>query len=118
MNVPEDSSLAAIRLSLGRWTTDADVELAAAATWTAVRVSIGRRPQRRSRSPRATYHIRGERGTNEGPATGAGPLGPGRRDPRQRSDGCLADFDVSLLHRSQTQPYVVSSVIHPRKAMN
>jgi hypothetical protein len=31
MDVPEDSSLAAIRLSLGRWTTDADVELAAAA---------------------------------------------------------------------------------------
>jgi cysteine sulfinate desulfinase/cysteine desulfurase-like protein len=59
MNVPEDSSLAAIRLSLGRWTTDADIELAAAAlaaaaTWTELRVSIGRRPQRRSRSPRAT----------------------------------------------------------------
>jgi cysteine desulfurase len=31
MNDSEDSSLAAIRLSLGRWTTDADVELAAAA---------------------------------------------------------------------------------------
>jgi cysteine sulfinate desulfinase/cysteine desulfurase-like protein len=46
MNVPEDSSLAAIRLSLGRWTTDADVELAAAALAAAatpdeVRVSSG-----------------------------------------------------------------------------
>ena len=46
MNVPEDSSLAAIRLSLGRWTTDADVELAAAAlaaaaTLDEVRVSNG-----------------------------------------------------------------------------
>jgi cysteine sulfinate desulfinase/cysteine desulfurase-like protein len=46
MDVPEDSSLAAIRLSLGRWTTDADVELAAAALAAAatrdeVRVSNG-----------------------------------------------------------------------------
>jgi cysteine sulfinate desulfinase/cysteine desulfurase-like protein len=31
MEVSDDSSLAAIRLSLGRWTTDADVEHAAAA---------------------------------------------------------------------------------------
>ena len=46
MSVPEDSFLAAIRLSLGRWTTDADVEpvaaaLVAAATPDEVRGSSG-----------------------------------------------------------------------------
>jgi len=37
MNVPEESALAAVRLSLGRWTTDADVERAAAALAAAAR---------------------------------------------------------------------------------
>jgi len=38
MNVSEESALAAIRLSLGRWTTDADVEHAAAALAAAARM--------------------------------------------------------------------------------
>jgi cysteine sulfinate desulfinase/cysteine desulfurase-like protein len=37
MKVSDDSSLAAIRLSLGRWTTDADVEHAAATLAAAAR---------------------------------------------------------------------------------
>jgi cysteine sulfinate desulfinase/cysteine desulfurase-like protein len=38
MKVSDDSSLTAIRLSLGRWTTDADVEHAAAVLAAAARI--------------------------------------------------------------------------------
>jgi cysteine desulfurase len=53
MNVPEDSSLAAIRLSLGRWTTDADVELAAAALAAAVTPDGSARADRQAASAQA-----------------------------------------------------------------
>ncbi len=53
MNVPEDSSLAAIRLSLGRWTTDGDVELAAAALASAATPDGSARVDRQAASAQA-----------------------------------------------------------------